>query len=101
LSAQFIQRVIIEHDDHLAERQFDNMMTVLASRDFLRETLTLDIFAYIGLYEPDALIRLRATYDLTDGLSVQLGANLFAGDKGKFGQFDANDMVYLKTRFSF
>ncbi|MBN1759252.1 MAG: hypothetical protein JW863_13080 [Chitinispirillaceae bacterium] len=101
VSTQFIQRVILEHDDYLADRQFDNMMTVLVSRDFLRETLTLDVFAYIGLYEPDALIRPRATYILTDGLSVQLGANLFAGDRGKFGQFDDNDMVYLKTRFSF
>ena len=42
-------------------------MTFLARGDFLRETLTLELFSYIGLNNKDALIRPRIYYDLSDG----------------------------------
>ncbi len=101
LSTQFIQRVILEYESVLAERQFENMATVLINRKFLRETLMLEVFAYVGLEEPDALVRPRVRYDLADGFEVQLGANVFLGEDGRFGAFDSNDMVYMKTQFSF
>lgn len=101
LSAQFIQRVILDYDAMLAEEKIDNMATVLINRKFLRETLTLELFSYIGLKEPDALVRPRVMYDFADGFQIQAGANIFIGENGRFGQFDNNDMVYLKTRFSF
>jgi hypothetical protein len=77
------------------------MTTVLLTRSFLRETLTLELFSYIGLNEPDALVRPGLLYDFADGFQIQFGANIFFGDEGRFGRFDKNDMVYLKTQFSF
>lgn len=101
LSTQFIQRIILDYDFSMAEDEFDNMATFLINRSFLRETLTLELFLYIGLNEQDALMRPRVLYDFADGFQIQFGANLFFGDEGRFGLFDKNDMVYLKTRFSF
>jgi hypothetical protein len=40
-------------------------------------------------------------YDISDGLKATLGANIFLGDSGYFGQFDDNDMVYVKLSYSF
>ena len=40
-------------------------------------------------------------YDLTDGFEIQLGANIFTGSSGNFGQYDNNDMVYAKFKYSF
>ncbi|MBN1602631.1 MAG: hypothetical protein JW915_13565 [Chitinispirillaceae bacterium] len=101
LSAQFIQRIILDHCSLMAEDKVDNMATLLINRKFLRETLTLELFSYIGLNERDALVRPRIMYDFADGFQLQLGANIFAGDEGRFGQFDNNDMAYLKIKFSF
>lgn len=101
LSAQFIQQVILDYEESIEQRRFENMATFRANRKFLREVLTLELFSYVGLDEPDALVRPRVKYDVADGFEIQLGANLFFGDEGRFGAFDENDMVYLKTRYSF
>ena len=101
LSSQFIQQAILNYDDPIKNDQYENTMTVLASKDFLRETLRLELFSYIGLNNSDALIRPKITYDLADGFEVLLGANIFVGSDGRFGQYDDNDMVYAKIKYSF
>ncbi|HHE64538.1 MAG TPA: hypothetical protein ENL09_00775 [Bacteroidetes bacterium] len=101
LSSQFIQQAILDYDKHIKNDEFENTMTVLASKDFLRETLRLELFSYIGLNNSDALIRPKITYDLADGFELLLGANIFLGSEGRFGQYDDNDMVYTKIKYSF
>lgn len=101
LSTQFIQQAILDYNDYLLNDEFENTMTFLASMDFLRETLNVELFSYIGLDNGDALIRPKLTYDFVDGFQIQLGANLFFGDEGQFGRFDKNDMVYTKLKYSF
>lgn len=101
LSAQFIQQAILNYNDYLLRDEFENTLTFLAAMDFLRETLNVEFFSYIGLNDGDALVRPKVTYDLVDGFQIQLGANLFFGDKGQFGQFDKNDMIYTKIKYSF
>jgi len=101
MSVQFIQQVVLEYNDFIYNNQFDNTMTVLARKDFLRETLALELFAYIGLNEGDSLLRLKATYKVSDGFDVLLGANIFSGTTGKFGQYRDNDMLYMKLKYSF
>lgn len=101
LSAQFIQKAILDYDDQMINDQFVNTLTVLLGKGFLRETLWIELFSYIGLNEPDALIRPRVTYDLTDGFEVLAGANIFAGEQGTFGQYHDNSMIYSKVKYSF
>lgn len=101
LSSQFIQQAIVNYDDFLINDELENTMTFLATIDFLRETLNVELFSYIGLNEGDALIRPKITYDFVDGFEIMLGANLFVGDKGQFGRYDKNDMIYTKFKYSF
>jgi len=101
LSSQFIQQAILDYENPIKNDEFENTMTVLASKDFLRETLRLELFSYIGLNNSDALIRPKITYDLADGFELLLGANIFLGSEGRFGQYDDNDMVYTKIKYSF
>lgn len=105
-STQFIQRAILDYDETIIQEEFDNTMTFLANRTFLQETLTLQLFGYVGLNNEDALIRPSLTYDVADGLEVLVGANVFIRDEdsentGLFGHYDDNDMVYLKVKYSF
>ncbi len=101
LSFQFIQQAILDYDEYINNDEHENTMTILASKDFFRETLRLELFSYIGLYNSDALIRPKITYDLADGFEILLGANIFVGDEGNFGQYDNNDMVYTKIKYSY
>jgi len=101
LSAQYVQKIILDYDESIASDRLDHMATLRISKTFLRETLRLELFSYVGLNEPDALLRPKVVYDLTDGLELLLGANIFLGDEGLFGQYDGNDMVYAKVKYSF
>ncbi|MBC8216321.1 MAG: hypothetical protein H8E64_07415 [Candidatus Marinimicrobia bacterium] len=109
LSTQFIQRAILDYDDTIVQDEMDNMMTFLVNRTFLRETLTLQLFSYVGLNFEDALIRPTIAYDIADGFEILAGANIFYRNddtdppsiQEMFGYYDENDMVYLKLKYSF
>lgn len=101
LSAQFIQEYILEYETGIYNEEFENTMTFLAKKDFLREKLWVEVFSYIGLNDNDALLRPKITYSFSDGVELQLGANLFFGEEGKFGQYDDNDMIFTKVKYSF
>ena len=106
LSAQFIQMLMLDYEESILQDEQDNMMTFLANRTFLQETLTAQLFAYVGMNNQDALIRPTLAYDLTDGFEVLAGANIFTAsdedsETGAFGYYDNNDMIYLKVKYSF
>ncbi len=102
LSAQFIQKYIMDYNDFIVEEEFGNTMTFLARYDAMRETLHLELFSYIGLNYGDALIRPKVTYDFSDSFSILLGSNIFVGDeRGMFGRYDDNSMIYTKIKYNF
>ncbi|MDZ7774256.1 MAG: DUF1302 family protein [Bacteroidales bacterium] len=100
-SLQFIQEAIMDYSDPLVQDEFSNTMTFLVNDDYMNNRLTLELFAYIGLDNEDALIRPKATYEIHSGLNLIAGANLFTGTEGRFGQYNENDMVFFKLRYDF
>ncbi len=102
LSAQFIQKYIMGYNDFIEEAEFQNTMTFLARYDAMRETLHFELFSYVGLNYGDALIRPKITYDFSDSFSILLGSNIFVGDeRGMFGRYDDNSMIYTKIKYNF
>jgi hypothetical protein len=101
LSAQFIQEYTLDYEPGIQNDEFESTMTFLARRDFMREKLWLELFTYVGLNNGDALIRPKVTYSFADGVDIQLGANIFTGTEGRFGQYHENDMIYAKLKYSF
>ncbi|MEA2031750.1 MAG: DUF1302 family protein [candidate division Zixibacteria bacterium] len=101
INGQFIQQAILDYDEQIVNDKFDNTLTFLVSKDYLRETLRLELFSYIGLNNSDALIRPKITYDLVDGFELLSGANIFVGNEGNFGRYDNNDMIYTKIKYSY
>lgn len=100
-STQYIQEIILDYDDQILRDQFYNTLTFLVNKDFLRETLRLELFTYVELNDLNALMRPKIIYDISDGLSLLLGANIFLGEEGTFGQFHDNNMIYTKLKFSY
>lgn len=101
MSTQFIQEVILSYDESLMNDEYENMATFLMRETFFRETLSLELFSYIGLNDGDALLRPKLSYDFGGGLGFDLGANIFLGEEGMFGQYNDNDMIYSKIRLDF
>jgi len=100
-SLQFIQQKIQDYDENIVSDENEDTVTLLLARDFLRETLHFELFSYFDLNDSGSLIRPKVSYDLIDGFKVLVGLNVFNGEKGKFGQYDDNDMVYSKIKYSF
>ena len=82
MSIQFIQRAILDYDDSMSNDSYENTMTFMINKSFLRETLTAEIFSYVEFADLNALIRPKVTYDFDDGFAIILGANYFLGDSG-------------------
>ncbi|MBN2856859.1 MAG: hypothetical protein JXN63_00510 [Candidatus Delongbacteria bacterium] len=101
LSTQFVQEAILDYDSFIEKDEFTSTLTFLAKKDFLREKLWLELFGYYGINEEDMLLRPKISYSFADGFDIITGANLFFGETGSFGQFDDNDMVYAKIKYSF
>lgn len=101
VSFQFIQEYILDYEENISKDEFTNTMTFFASKTFINETLEFSIFSYLGLNDEDMLLRPKVSYDFTDGFNILFGSDIFIGDKGNFGQYDDNDMVYLKIRYDF
>jgi len=98
---QFIQDIILDHEDDLVDDAVKNTATFVVSKTFIRDTLTVEIFTYVGFAAPDALIKPRVTLDVSDGLEIFAGAYVFLGEFGDFGQYGDNDGVYVAARLSF
>lgn len=102
VGTQFIQEIILDYDDALnSNDEFKSTMTFVLAKPFLNDTLMVEFFSYVGLSNEDALLRPKITYDLADGLEWIVGADIFLGNEGDFGQYDDNDLVYTKVKYSF
>ena len=101
LSGQFIQKIILNHNEFIEEDEQDNLATLLISKSMFREKVRVEWFTYFGLNQKDLFSRIRAFYYPYDAMSIEVGSNLFFGDKGIFGQYDNNDMLYTRIKYSF
>ena len=102
LGAQFIQEIILDYDTRIMlNDEFKNTMTFVIAKPFFNDTLMIEFFSYVGLNNEDALLRPKVTYDLADGLEWVVGSDIFLGDSGDFGQYNDNNLVYTKVKYSF
>jgi hypothetical protein len=67
------------------------------------QTITLNLFAFWGLTEHDALLIPSIRYSFSDALWAELGSNIFLARNPwtTFGALDRNDNVYLTLRYGF
>lgn len=99
---QFIQEIVLDYDEKIMlNSEYKNTMTLAVARPFLNETLIVEFFSYVGLNNKDALLRPKITYNITDGLEWSVGADVFLGNKGDFGQYNDNDLLYSRVKYSF
>lgn len=65
------------------------------------QTLTLNLFTFVGLSEQDHYLIPSIRYNATDRLWGEIGMNLFGGDRdGQFGTFKDNSNLYFTLRYT-
>ena len=108
MSSQYILQYIHDYDTALLSDEYDHTLTFRLRDSNMAETLTWELFTYVG-FDPedienstDALLRPSLTYSLEDGVEIQSGVEMFLGDEsGKFGQYEDNTMAYVSLRWYF
>jgi hypothetical protein len=86
-----------------ARDEFRHLATVRLTKLMYAQTLSAGIFVFYSPTDSDAYLRPALGYKVTDELNVTAGANIFIGRDihTEFGQFDRNDNVYVRARYSF
>jgi hypothetical protein len=66
---------------------------------FAHQTVTFNVFTFVGLSENDHYIIPSLRYAFSDNLWAEVGANVFGGNRnGTFGSLQDNRNVYLTVR---
>jgi hypothetical protein len=100
---QFLQEVILDYEDAITDDEVNTRITLRGSKLFINDTLEVALSAAYGLNDGEFLLRPSMTYDITDGLEIKGGIDLFEGgnEQSLIGQFDDRDRFYLELKYSF
>lgn len=99
--AQLNERLILDYEGSIADDKLTTLITLNVSKKLLREILELSNMLYLGLNDLDLFDQLSIDYALTDELHFMVGADIFAGEEGFFGQYRENTSAWIKAKYSF
>ncbi len=69
---------------------------------FAHQTVTFNVFTFVGLSEKDRYVIPSLRYAFSDNLWAEIGANVFGGNRtGTFGSLQDNSNVYVTVRYAF
>lgn len=99
---QYFHMQILNYEDVLLDNEIENGISGRIEFILLEDTLRLGINGAFNLSQLDWYAKPFVAYLLTDALELQVGASFFGGDyETNFGEFDKNDHLFTKLRFSF
>ena len=108
---QWYGEQMMDHEEYAAglpdgtreQDELRQIVTLRAEKMLLYHTLRLSFFTFYSPTDEDFYLRPMVSYKVTDEVEVAVGGNIFEGDcdQTQFGQFDNNDNVYTRIRYSF
>lgn len=109
--AQYYGEMMTNHDTYLStlpagSPEFDELRQVVTARltqSLMYQTVRISLFTFVSPTDEDWHIRPNVTYKLSDELSISAGGNFFGGENAHtlFGQFENNNNVYTRFRYTF
>lgn len=85
-----------------AKDRVRNVETIRFTQLFAHQTVTFNLFAFLGATEGDRYVIPSLRYALTDNLWAEVGANVFGGNHdGSFGSMYRNQNVYGTVRYAY
>ena len=111
LGLQYYIEHTLDHDELLSNSFFPNyeqdesrqLITTRLNYRVNRDKLNLSLFAFYSPTDNDTYLRPAISYRIDDSWSIVAGANIFTRDEKHtfWGQFDENDNVYVRLKFSY
>lgn len=108
LSAQIYLETIFQYEEKILSQQYFPYVTLLAARPFLRDRLQVLALSRYNFYAEDFWVQLQGMYELSDGLELTVGTNLFAGDDFTpfyghftFSQYRQNSFLFARFALFF
>ena len=98
---QFVDNFILDYEESISDNKHELLTTVNISKNLFRNTLNLSTITYYGINNNDIFNKTIIDYAITDEIHLLCGTDLFFGDKGMMGQYNDNDEVWIKAKYSF
>jgi hypothetical protein len=92
-----------DHQNNLSDAEDEFITYFQATKELYNETLELDLF-WVYMNPGDGnILRLSATYDILDGLSVQAGLAFYMSQKetADLYPYKDQDRVFIRIKYSF
>ncbi len=85
-----------------ARDEFRHVITLQLTQLLMNQTLALSLSGYYSPSDKDAYLRPKISYDFSDRIIVETGANIFIGkgDHTFFGQFEKDTNIYAAVRYN-
>lgn len=83
--------------------EFRQMLTFRFTQKLFQQNATASLFAFFSPTDTDFHLRPRFAWNLTDRWNITVGADVFSGrhDYTMFGQFEDDNQLYARLRYSF
>lgn len=111
VGVQYMVEKMLEYSAYVANlgagevkrNEMRHLLTTRITKLYMDQTLMTSLFVFFSPSDQDAYLRPQASYNVSDTLKVSGGANIFLGKEvhTEFGQFQRNDNLYLRARYSF
>ena len=101
VSPQFFIRHLPGWDSSVAEDRSSGFVSLMISTDYMNEKLKPEVIALFDWADAGWMVRPKISYEFSDQIIGRLGADLFGGSKGFFGQFNKNDRIYSEIEYTF
>jgi len=111
IGAQYLVEQMLNYDSYtanlgageIARDEFRHLATLRVMKLMKAQTIEAVLFVFYSPTDNDAYVRPSVGYKITDRVKATVGANIFTGayDHTEFGQFEKNDNVYARLRYSF
>jgi hypothetical protein len=100
ISGQFSGERILGDNDS-ADPTENYLATLSVSKKFLRQILTVSDMVYLDLSDRGFYNSLKFDYEVSDGLIVTLGLDVFRGSGGMFSFYEDNSQAWFKVKYYF
>lgn len=91
------------HGGAHARDRFRHVITLQLTKLMMNQNLKLSLSGYYSPSDNDAYLRPHVQYKYSDRITLEAGANVFAGESPRtfFAQFNDNTNIYTAVRYSF
>jgi len=101
VSPQFFIRHINQWNPQLLEPQDSGFWTIRIATDYMHEKLKPEFILLADWSAGGWLARPKVSYDWSDAITMNIGADIFGGSHGFLGQFNQNDRASLEVTYNF